>query len=100
MFVQASHNHAAGSQAFVDGPSELDAATREKVRRRYVRRVIPLLRAAVESRFEDADLVLKDSAFTPFRSDPDFQAIVREIVFASAPFAQAIAIRDSSHFGL
>jgi serine/threonine protein kinase len=88
VLVQTAQTYAFSSQEIMKGPSRLDAPTLEKLRQRHVRRVIPLLRDAVESRFQDADLILKDSAFTPFRSDPDFQAIVRDLVFASAPFAR------------
>ena len=87
VLVQTAHTYAAGSQAIVNGPTKLDAATREKIRQRYVRRVIPLLRNAVEAGYKDAAQVRNDRAFAPFQSDPEFRSIMLDLAVPAQPFA-------------
>ena len=83
----AAQLYAVESRRFDNGPSELDTAVRDKVRQRYARRVVPLLREAVASGFKNAALLRADPAFTPFQSDPGFRLIVYDLSFPIKPFA-------------
>ncbi len=77
--------YASNAREAVEKPNKLNAQQKEALRRRYARRVVPMLRAAVDAGFKDAALVRKSTEFDAFRSDPAFQAVVMDMEFPDKP---------------
>ena len=85
---QTALNYASSVQTAGQGPGKLDTQQKEKLRQRYARRVVPMLREAVAAGFQDAKRLHDDPAFAAFRSDPQFQATLLDLKFPQDPFAR------------
>jgi tRNA A-37 threonylcarbamoyl transferase component Bud32 len=86
VFFQTAYTYAANSNETMRDPNEGENATSAKLRKRYARRVIPLLRAAAASGFKDVARLRSDQAFNPYRADPEFQAIEQDVAFPRDAF--------------
>ena len=89
VLLQTAYTYAVNSIETVKGPNERDNATRAELRKRYARRVIPLLRAAASAGFKDVGRLQTDQAFDPFRADPAFRAIEQDVAFPNDSFKQS-----------
>jgi tRNA A-37 threonylcarbamoyl transferase component Bud32/HEPN domain-containing protein len=85
--VQTAYNYAVSAQAVLESPSKLNPEQRQKLNKRYSRRVVPMLREAVAAGFKDGGRLRNDPAFRQFQRDPEFRSVVRDADFPSQPLA-------------
>jgi serine/threonine protein kinase len=70
-------------------PTKLGPAQIQARRQQYLADAIAILREAVSAGFKDAPRLGAETAFAPIHSSADFKAILTELVFRSAPFANS-----------
>ncbi|MGO9467246.1 MAG: serine/threonine-protein kinase [Isosphaeraceae bacterium] len=85
---QTAVTYAWSAKAAVEGPSKLDAQQKAMHQHRCARRVVPMLREAFAAGFKDYKRLRNEPAFAAFRSDPEFQAVVRDMEFPTDAFAR------------